>query len=114
MSDEDEQVEQTTVQLKATLDKLVKQNIALEQSLIDQKIKPNPYVIGVMRLNLLLDILLTEEVRFQYEIESAKRIHEILMSIQQEVHANKDAAKLFVPTPGNVTLLPPTVKGFSK
>jgi hypothetical protein len=76
--------------LVTKLEKLVRNNVAIEQDLIKQRVQPNPFVILTMRLNLLLDLLMGQgEARLKYEISSAEHVHSILMQIQQDTAKNK-------------------------
>lgn len=82
----EEQVEdQELVELKAELDRLVQNNIAIEDGLIQNRVQPNPYVILAMRFDMLLNVILDEKSRYRYEIESAKQVNHILVQIREQV-----------------------------
>lgn len=77
----------------ATLEKLVRNNVAIEQDLAKQRVGINPWIIVNMRIDMLLNVLLDEGARYDFEIESAKHVHAMLMQIQQE----KAKQKLVLP-----------------
>lgn len=90
----------TDVDLQDRLEKLVARNVAIEEDLIKRQVRPNPYIILSMRLDLVLEQLfpMTEE-RLAFEIESARRVHDILMHIQQQVLEEQSKPKLLLPEP---------------
>lgn len=103
----DEPTQEEIDELNKVLQKQVKKNVELETSLIDQGFQPNPYVIAMMRLNLLLDAIFDVSTRMQYEIESAKRVESILMQIQQQAHEKLEEARK-----PQIILPQPQVKNF--
>lgn len=87
-------------ELLAKLEKLAANNVAIEEDLIKQRVQPNPFVLLTMRLNLLLDTILgggESNARLAYEVEAAKRTHDILMHIQQQKLVEKATPKLIIP-----------------
>lgn len=93
---------------RARLEKVVKDNRAIEQSLIEQGVAPKYEVIMMMKLDLLATFMLGSGVeRFEYEIEAGMRIKDILMQIQQQV-ASARKPQLLVP---DQNIAVPTIKG---
>lgn len=100
MSDETEQTPENVnlSKLRQKLESAVRNNIDIENGLIQKGVKPNPYIISALRMDLLLEMILTDEQRFDYEIESARRVHGILMQIHQDLIQSYD--KLVTPEEG--------------
>lgn len=78
------------------LEKLHKDNVAIENDLVGRQIGVNPWVVLNMRFDLLLNAILDESDRYDFEIESAKKVHDILMEIQRQT-ANKKPSGLLLP-----------------
>lgn len=96
------------------LQRKVKLNVQLEQDLIhNYGVQPNGNIILSMRLDLLMAKLMTEEQRYEYEIESAEKVHQMLVTIAEEVKSKKEETdirnRLLLPDP---RVLGPVKGGF--
>lgn len=88
---------QEDIQAKhSQLEKLHKDNLAIEQDLASRQIGVQPWVLVNMRMDMLLNAILNESDRYDFEIESAKATHEILMEIQRQT-AGKGRGGLLLP-----------------
>ena len=67
------------------LEKLVQTNAAIESDLIQRyKVSVQPWVIVNMRIDMLLNVILDETDRYEFEIEFAKNLQAVLRQIQAE------------------------------
>jgi hypothetical protein len=99
VTEEEIPADTTEEDLRHRLERIVKGNVAIEEDLIKQGVQPNPFIILSMRLDLLLDSIFQMGDRLTFEIESAKRVHDILMQIEQQVLDAKTRQKLILPEP---------------
>lgn len=104
----EEEVELTLEQLQRKLEDSVKRNVALEGELRKLGVQPNHFVIINLRLNKLMEFLMDERQRFEYEIEVSDELTPILLQIEQEVLAERERQRLILPAPQ--TQLPPGIK----
>lgn len=69
---------------RRTLEKLFENNKAIEQDLLSRGFGIQPWVLVNMRIDMLLNAIMDETDRYDFEIQSAKNVHAILMRIQQD------------------------------
>lgn len=91
---EEEPVEETTQAKAKRLEKLVAENVKIETDLIRQNVGVQPWVLVNMRIDMLLNAILDDDERYDFEIESAKNVHAILMAIQQQTAAKRGGLSL--------------------
>ena len=99
---EEDEIPEEVEDSKKRLEKLHRRNVELENDLRTRGVGVNPAVLFQMRLDLLMNMILSEEDRYEYEIQSAQHVHDILMHIQQETMSQKlvtppTAGQLIVP-----------------
>jgi hypothetical protein len=84
MSEEIEEPIEDIEAKRVRLEKLHRDNVAIENDLRKRNIGVQPWVLVNLRLDMILNVILDEESRYDFEIESAKHVHAILMKIQQD------------------------------
>ena len=100
----EENVEEADTQAKhKQLQKLHDDNVKIEEDLAKRQIGVNPWVILNMRLEMLLNAIFEDSDRYDFEIESAEKVHDILMEIQRQT-VGKGPGGLALPKPSPLLL----------
>lgn len=82
---EEESVSPEIESKRKKLEQLVQTNAAMESELIKRyQVTVQPWVIVNMRIDMLLNAILEDEDRYEFEIEFAKNLQAVLRQIQAE------------------------------
>lgn len=114
MSEEQDATTQEAEDLIAArkrLEKVYNENKSIEQDINKLGAAPRSDMVLLIKLDLLANWLLGDGVeRYEFEIESQKRIGDLLRQIQQQVYEDAQKKKLLLPEPHlqapNQVLLP--------
>lgn len=91
---EEEPVDEGTEAKRKRLEKLVAENVKIEADLIRQGFGIQPWVLVNMRIDMLLNAILDDDDRYEFEIESAKNVRSILMTIEQQTASKRSGLAL--------------------
>lgn len=99
------------IQARKQLEKIFKENKAIEDDIMKMGAAPRPDVVLMIKLDLLAAYVLGDGLeRYAFEIEFQRRIGDTLRQIQQQVYEDSQKRKLLLPDPTmaapNQVLLP--------
>lgn len=78
------------------LEKLHKNNRIIEEDLAKRQVAVQPWILVNMRVDMLLNAILGDDDRYDFEIAYAKNVHDVLMEIERQT-ADKKPGGLLLP-----------------